>query len=451
VATSTGTPPGPIHLNCPFSKPLEPTEVPDEVPEDFAVEHPRAATGRDGASATDGEQSCETDRERPYVTVTRGTRTLDPGAVGAIAGAVREADRGLIVAGPADVPTPDRVTLAALAEATGFPVLADPLSGHRFGPHVAETVVCGGYDAYLDPRITEAWPDPDVVVRFGASPTSKTLRKYLARAGSRQFLVDPAGGWREAEFAATDLVEADPTAFAGALAERLPGAASEAVEGARREWFDRYQRVERDYRALLSEAGLPREGDVLATVAATAPDPATVFVSNSTPVRDLDRFGEPRVADLRVLGNRGASGIDGITSTALGAGSATEDPLVLVTGDLAYYHDMNGLLALDRCDVEATIVEINNDGGGIFHMLPIEDFEPFESQFKTPHGLDFASTGELYDLAFRREDSIGGLEDALAEALDSSGSHVIEVGSDAERNHREREALQDRVVESLRP
>jgi 2-succinyl-5-enolpyruvyl-6-hydroxy-3-cyclohexene-1-carboxylate synthase len=430
VGKSTGPPAGPVHLNCPFSKPLEPTEVPGDVPERFAAEHPRAALGRDG----------------PYVSLHRGRRTLDAGALASVLEAVAAADRGLIVAGPADAPTPARDDLAALASATRFPVLADPLSGVRFGPHVAETVTCGGYDSYLDARITDAWPDPDVVLRFGASPTSKTLREYLNRADARQFLVDPAGGWREATFAATDRIEADPSWLAGALAGGLQG---DEDTGADHAWLDRFHAVERGYWDLLGDADLPREGGVLATVAANAPDPATMFVSNSMPVRDLDRFGKPGTVDLRVLGNRGASGIDGITSTALGAGSATDDPLLLVTGDLAYYHDMNGLLALGRCDVDATIVEINNDGGGIFHMLPIEEFDPFESQFKTPHGLDFAPTADLYDLAFRREDSIEGVEAALADALDSEGSHVIEVTSDAERSHRRREELQETVVAEL--
>jgi len=435
VATSTGTPAGPVHLNCPFSKPLEPTEVPGDVPEEFGAEYPRAASGRGGGSG-----------ERPYVAVSRGRATLADADLSSVAGAVGAAERGLIVAGPADEPTPDREALAALASATGVPVLADPLSGARFGFHVSEVVACGGYDSYLDARITDSWPDPDVVLRFGASPTSKTLRQYLARTDARQFLVDPGGGWREATFAATDLVKADPSWLARALAEHVgPDEDLASSPG----WRDRFREAERAYWDLLDGADLPREGAVLATVADEAPDPATLFVSNSMPVRDLDRFGRPRTADLRVLGNRGASGIDGITSTALGAGSATDDPLVLVTGDLAYYHDMNGLLALERCDVDVTVVEINNDGGGIFHMLPIEAFEPFEEEFKTPHGLDFAPAGELYDLAFRRERSIDGLEAALETAFGEPGSHVIEVTSDAERNHRRRKALQERVVAEL--
>jgi 2-succinyl-5-enolpyruvyl-6-hydroxy-3-cyclohexene-1-carboxylate synthase len=428
VGEATRPPPGPVHLNCPFSKPLEPTEVPGDVPEEFSTKHPRAASGREG----------------PYVSRHRGRRTLDERALGSVLEAVATADRGLIVAGPADAPTPPRDDLAALASSTGFPVLADPLSGARYGSHVTDVLVCGGYDSYLDARVTEPWPDPDVVLRFGASPTSKTLREYLNRADPRGFLVDSSGGWREATFAATDMIEADTSWLARTLADKIGG--DQAADPA---WVDRFRTVERTYWNLIEDADLPREGGVLAAVVGNAPDPATLFVSNSMPVRDLDRFGEPGEPDRRILGNRGASGIDGITSTALGAGSATDDPLVLITGDLAYYHDMNGLLALGRCDVEATIVEINNDGGGIFHMLPIEEFEPFEEGFKTPHGVDFAPTEDLYDLSFRREHSIEGAKTALADALGSDGSHVIEVTSDAESNHRRREDLQETVVAEL--
>ncbi|HMB51556.1 MAG TPA: thiamine pyrophosphate-dependent enzyme, partial [Natronoarchaeum rubrum] len=167
-------------------------------------------------------------------------------------------------------------------------------------------------------------------------------------------------------------------------------------------------------------------------------------------VRDLDRFGRPRGADLTALGNRGASGIDGIASTALGAGSATDDPLVLVTGDLAYYHDMNGLLAVARCGVDATIVLVNNDGGGIFHLLPIEAFDPpFTDQFKTPHGLDFAPTGELYGLDFSRVETLSAFRDAYDASLAAEGTQVIEFRIDGEESHRTREAIHDAVCERL--
>jgi 2-succinyl-5-enolpyruvyl-6-hydroxy-3-cyclohexene-1-carboxylate synthase len=431
VAEATGTPAGPVHLNVPFRKPLEPIEVPGDVSEDLPERAPRGATGREG----------------PFVRTTRGESRLDDDAVATIADALVAADRPLLVAGPADPPGDGVDALPSLAAALDAPLLADPLSGLRFGDHADDAPVLGAYDAAL--AATEL-PYPDVVLRVGASPTSKPLRKYLADADARQFLVDPAGGWREAAFTATDLVAAAPGWLADALVERIDAGNREADASADPSWPDQFRDLEARHWDLVADARDELfEGGLLADVAHLAPDPSTVVVSNSMPVRDLDRFGRPRDADLRVLANRGASGIDGVTSTALGAGSATEDPLVLVTGDLAYYHDMNGLLSLSRCGVEATIVVVNNDGGGIFHLLPIEQFDPpFTDQFKTPHGLDFAPTGDLYGLRFRRVDSRAAFREAFTEAAPADGTQVIEVVTDADGSHRIRERLTERIVDA---
>ena len=446
LAESTGTPPGPVHLNVPFRKPLEPVEVPGDVPENLAEETP---LGADGRTERDGSP-------RAFVQTAKGKPEISEENLKDVQRILEESERGLLVAGPADAPSPEREALADLAAATGFPILADPLSGHRFG-HADERgdgssdgpVVAGGYDGYLD-AVGDSWPDPEVVIRFGASPTSKVLRQYLEASDARQFLVDPAGGWREATFTATDLLAADPTRFAESLAESVDS--SESRSAATDAWCDRFAAAEWEYWELVEEAREERlfEGGLVSAVAEDAPDPATVMVSNSMPVRDLDRFGRPRGADLTVLGNRGASGIDGITSTGLGAGSATDDPLVLVTGDLAYYHDMNGLLAVARCGVDATVVEINNDGGGIFHMLPIEEFDPpFTDQFRTPHGLDYEATGDLYGLEFERVADLDSFRSAFASSVESDGTQVLEVVTDAESSHRFRDEVAERVAEQV--
>ena len=322
-------------------------------------------------------------------------------------------------------------------------MLADSLSGHRFGDHVAAAPICGGYDSYL---AGVDWPEPDVVVRFGASPTSKVLRKYLAGVDARQYLVDPAGGWREAEFTTTDLVVADETAFAQAVAERSLAPAAETYR-------DRFARAEDAYWNAVEEACDRRlfEGGLVHAVAEGLPDPATCFVSNSMPVRDLDRFSRPRAADVSVLGNRGVSGIDGIVSSGLGAGSASEEPLVLLVGDLALYHDMNGLLALERCGVDATIVLLDNDGGGIFHKLPIEEFDPpFTEQFRTPHGLDFSAVEGLYDLDFRCCESRQEFLDGFERSVGSGGTDLLAVEFDSEASHRYREGVHEEVTAAVR-
>ncbi len=430
VANARNTPAGPVHLNVPFRKPLEPTPVPDDIPDDFDNREPLATKGRDG----------------PFVSISQGRSVPDEATLDSYARAIDTADRGLIVCGPTDNTPLTAAGLRSLAESTGFPVLADPLSGHRFGPQIADIPVCGGYDSYLDGAVNDiAIADPDIVIRFGASPTSKVLRKYLAAVETQQVIVDPAGGWREAEFTASDLVISDPTAFATKVSRRL---SQEAKTTGRSAYQEQFMQLERAYWSTIEDETdrVWFEGAILATVCAHTPDPSTVFVSNSMPVRDMDRFGKPRTENLTVLGNRGVSGIDGITSTALGAGSATDDPLVLVTGDLAFYHDMNGLLALDRCGVDATIVLIDNDGGGIFNMLPIAEFDPpFTEQFQTPHGLDFEPVGSLYGCSFERIDSPERFETAFEESVSSDETEILCLTVDGERSHEIREQLHERV------
>jgi 2-succinyl-5-enolpyruvyl-6-hydroxy-3-cyclohexene-1-carboxylate synthase len=432
VDEASGTPAGPVHLNCPFRKPLEPTRVPpdapDGVPEDWHGGDALASEGRAG----------------PFRTTHDGA-VRSPEGVDRVAAALAVADRPLLVAGPRDPTAASAAELLDLAEASGAPLLADPLSGLRFADGAADAPVLGGYDAVLATDAADSWPAPDLVVRVGASPTSKPLRTYLARHPERHVLVDPAGEPREAEFVASDLVVADPGPFAAALAERADGAADS-------DWTDRWLTAERAHWAVVDGArdGPAWEGGVVGTTLEAAPDPATVFLSNSMPIRDADRFARPRPAAVTALANRGASGIDGVVSTALGAGSATDDPLVVVLGDLAYYHDMNGLLALGRCGVDATVVLVNNDGGGIFHRLPIESFDPpFTEQFRTPHGLDFEPTEELYDLDFERV-APAGFRERYRASVASAGTDVLEVAFDAGDSHDRRDDLTTRLDERLR-
>jgi len=435
LAETTGTPPGPVHVNCPFRKPLEPVDVPGDVPADWNEGDERASEGRPGGA---------------YVETTRGRPTLPADRLDALASTVAEADGGLVVAGPADPVDVAREgyapALADLGATAGFPVLADALSTVRYGPHVADAPILGGYDGYVEDLLDAV--DPDVVLRFGASPTSKPLRKALAARDVRQVLVDPAGEWRDAEFATDELLVADPVHVARGIADRLDDADDGRGASTPSAAVERALAMDDAFAAGVKRARGDDsvgafEGAVLADAVANAPEPATVVVSNSMPVRDVDRFAAASDRAVRVLANRGASGIDGVTSTALGAGSATADDLVYVTGDLAFYHDMNGLLALSRCDVEATIVVVNNDGGGIFHELPIAKFDPpFTEQFRTPHGLDFEPAGDLYDVPFERV-GVDAFPAAYRDAVAAPGSRVLEVAFDAAASHDARSAVTD--------
>ncbi len=433
VIEASKNPAGPVHLNVPFAKPLEPVEMEGDIPDFFEEKYPLESTGR----------------KKGFINTIQGNQKLNDKDVQKLSKSISKANKGLIFVGPASICRPNSQNLPSpnllskLAQTTNFPILADPVSTLRFGEHINKTVVCGGYDSYLAEKISSGLPDPDVVIRFGASPTSKNLRKYFKRSNCRQFIIDPSGGWPEAEFTATDLLICDPDHFSRSLS-------SELTVREETNWLEKFRELEKKYWKIIDGFSKYFEGSILNKIISLAPDPSTIFVSNSMSVRDLDRFGKPSSSDITVIGNRGASGIDGIISSGLGASSGTEDNLILVTGDHAFYHDMNGLLAMKRCGINATIVLINNDGCGIFHMLPIENFDPpFTTYFKSPHGLNFQPTKEIYDLDFTSVDNMDGFKDAYNTATKRNNASIVEVKVESERSHRIREELQDTVKKEL--
>jgi 2-succinyl-5-enolpyruvyl-6-hydroxy-3-cyclohexene-1-carboxylate synthase len=428
-----------VHLNLPFAKPLEPTEGTGDTPPAFSEKHPLAALGREG--------------EEPFTRVTSGVLKLGTSDVERIVGILHGAERGLIVAGP--VPRAEDVgpAVLALGAATRFPVLADPLSGARFGPSGRAHVVAG-YDLFLRSASVRRALDPDVIVRIGGSPTSSSLLAYLVESQDRsQLVVDDGMRWKDHAATAHLYARATPGPLLRDLAlgvESLRGPDSEADSAWQRRWAD----VESRTLAVLDHPpgeGL-LEGEVLAQVARTLPSEANLLVGNSMPIRDLDAFGRPRGERVHVFGNRGASGIDGMVSTALGIRVATGRPTAAVLGDLAFYHDMNGLLAAKTLGIAVVFVVLNNDGGGIFHTLPVRDHEPaFSRFFATPHGLDFETASELYGLPFTRIDETTDLPAALSEYVAlGGGPGVLEIRTQRAATHERRRRVLSAVEEALK-
>ena len=423
ASTASAAPAGPVHLNFAFREPLipEPIAIPDGLsPADALAWRGRA----DGA---------------PWVAVTDAPPVMDAAVLRRLASALRAARRPLIVCGP----QPDdalAAPLAALAARVGAPLLADPLSQARWGAH-DRSVVIDRYDAALRDETVAAALAPDLVLRIGGIPTSKPLLQYLDRhATARQVVVD-AARWPDPSLLAAEVVHADPRLLVAGLRATLGD--DNAVPTADPAWRARWRRV--DAAAATALAGYvaacaePFDGRALAEVAALVPAGGTLFVSSSMPVRDLDAFAAGETRALRVLANRGANGIDGVISTALGAAAVTRveggGPLVLVIGDLAFYHDMNGLLAAKLHALDATIVLINNDGGGIFSFLP-QAAHPahFEQLFGTPHGLDFAPAAALYGAHYTRAETWDAFRTGVRAGVAGRGLHVVELRTDRARN-----------------
>lgn len=321
--------------------------------------------------------------------------------------------RGLIVCGGGETDPGFPAAVTQLARQLGCPLLADPLSGLRFGAH-ERSAVLSRYDAFLR---RAAIPRPDWVLRFGAMPVSKFLQRFLAGlAGVPQIMVDATGRWSDPLQRASHVLRADGVALCRQLSEL-------AVQAAPPDWLAAWQ-AEEQRAAQLATLDPPLEAAVVQAILARLPEGAILFSGNSMAIRELDAYSGCGGAARRILGNRGASGIDGNVSTALGLAAGSGQPVLALLGDLTFFHDMNGLAAARGLDV--VFVVLNNNGGGIFSYLPQAQLEEFEHAWLTPLNLDFSHAAALHGLAYHRVDGAADFSAVLAEAL-AGGAHLVEV------------------------
>jgi 2-succinyl-5-enolpyruvyl-6-hydroxy-3-cyclohexene-1-carboxylate synthase len=378
-------PAGPVHLNVPLREPLVPVFRGDAGP---AVHPPEVFGGPPPAAVPAG-----------------------------LAERLEDAGPGILVAGASDL-ADAWPALQALSAALGWPILADPLSNLRTVADPDSRII-SRYDLVLrGPARTVL--TPAVAVRFGAPPTSKVLNTWLESIPT--WVVDPDGGFR------------DPTLGAAAFWTGGPPAAATAVAVRDGRWLARWQAAERladdALRTALGEIGAAApefEGLWYPRLQAPWARGLAVMVGNSMPVRDLDSFFGRAAGGPRFWGNRGAMGIDGVLSTGLGLAAEGQRVLVIL-GDLSFFHDQNGLLAARLGRLDATVVVVHNDGGGIFSFLPQHALDPgtFETLFGTPHGLDFEGTARTYGLPFRRVTHVDELEAAVRATLGEPGTHLVE-------------------------
>ncbi len=358
--------PGPVHFNVPFREPLHP-----------AVGTPIPVDSTSGQTLVRAE-------EAPNVEEVRS--------------ALHGVERGMIVCGPREADDGFGQAVHALGAALGFPVLAEAASNARFGfpAAIAHTDLLLRHPPFANAFV------PQLVLRFGGGLTPKTTQAWLDASGARLFVFSEGGQTIDPLHRAHRVIRGNAVAVCRALLPRVPGGSGY------RESFLRADAIAQ--RALV---GAPLgEASIAASVAAHAR--SNLFLSSSMPIRDADAFAAAGARQLRVFSNRGANGIDGITSTAAGVAAATGQPTVLLTGDLALLHDLHGLLIARQHHIPLTIVAVNNDGGGIFSFLPIADRQDhFEALFGTPHGLDFSHLAALSGARLERPETLTELEAAL--------------------------------------
>jgi len=402
--------PGPVHLNVPWRDPLGPEPRPGDV----SASRPLALEGRD--------------QGRPLTTVPPAPAPPADGLIAAVAERIRESHRGVILAGRLrDAAAAEAI--AGLATAAGLPLLAEPTSQLRSGPHERANVI-GAYEPVARARPPEL--TPDFVLRFGELPTCKPLRQWLAQLDDvPQLAVDATYGWYEPIRTAGAIVRAEPGPLADAVSRALDGTVAEE------DWTWAWTEVDRLVRetiaAELEDLREPTEPGLQLALGGLYADGDLVYTASSMPIRDQEAFLPGSDADLLFLANRGANGIDGLVSSGIGAAAASGRPTVIVTGDLGLLHDLGGLAALAAgVDVPVRIVVVANGGGGIFDFLPqASQLDPaeFEALLGTPRDLDLGRAAALFGLPHHRIATLAELGPALA-----AGTGLIEVPVDRASN-----------------
>ncbi|MEA2418060.1 MAG: 2-succinyl-5-enolpyruvyl-6-hydroxy-3-cyclohexene-carboxylate synthase [Thermoleophilaceae bacterium] len=376
--TAAGERPGPVHLNFPLREPLAP--------------EPEPLPAADWAGRPDG---------RPWTELRDHTAAPHADEVQELAARIAAEPRGAIVCGS----TAEQVAepAARLAAACGWPLLADPTSGVRCGPHDRSHVVAH-YDVLLRVERFAAGHAPGLVLRVGDMPTSKPLRSWVGDAP--QVVLDPHATWQDPTRRAELLLRANaaPTLDAVAAAVTMRDPTRDPA------WLQAWRTADAAVPAALAAAPDAFEPKLLAGLEPELPDGAIVWLSSSMPVRDVEAYFPQSPKRLRFLANRGANGIDGVVSSAAGAALAGGAPAWLLTGELALLHDIGGLLAARRAQADLQVVCINNGGGAIFDFLPVaEHADPalYEEHVATPSRADLAVLApEIRELRTDRQTNV---------------------------------------------
>lgn len=405
VAEATGRRPGPVHLNLPFREPL--------VGESGAL-----PPARDGAWTTQ------------YLAA-----VPSPGDIERLAARL-SGRRGVVLAGRGA----GRGVLG-LARALGWPVLADPLSGARECEH--HVVV--GFDPILRSPVAAGALAAEMVLRVGQPPASKVLAQWIASTGAEVIQITGIDAVVDPDHRVSVRMTGDVDAVCAGLAGAVRAVPDDVS------WLQAWVAAETAAQAAISRwCDTHWSEPTVARTVADSVGSSHLVVSSSMPVRDLEWFGTV-TPEATVHANRGANGIDGVVSTAVGVALATGEPTVLFIGDVALLHDANGLIGLGRRGVQVTIVVTNNDGGAIFSFLPqasVVDGRVFEALYGTPHGVSFAALAAAHGIEHVEVGDVASLAAAVSTARES-GVRIVETRFDRGANPAVHDDLNAAVVAAV--
>lgn len=417
VAVAKGSPEGPVHINMPFREPLLPNLNKENL---FEMK----------------------ERNNGFIKIQKGDNVLDEQTIKYVAETLNAVQKGIIVCGPIDHPAFCQ-SVVKLAEKLKYPILADPLSQLRSGNRNVDYII-DTYDTFLREDLAKEKLKPEVIIRFGAMPISKALTIFLKENhDARQLVIDNGQGFRDPALLSTDMYYCEEHSFCTSLVEQLTNH-SETT------YIDKWKDINLITKSMLSrinDSTELSEGKLFSLLQDVLPKDSTLFVGNSMPIRDLDTFFHLNDNSIKIMANRGANGIDGIISTALGVGTINQ-PLILVLGDLTFFHDLNGLIVSKLYDISITIILINNNGGGIFSFLPQSSVpNHFDLLFGTPLNLDFRHIIEMYDGHYELIQNWDQFSTAFTK---NKGLNVFEIRTNRDNNVAEHRKLWNDVSQEIR-
>jgi 2-succinyl-5-enolpyruvyl-6-hydroxy-3-cyclohexene-1-carboxylate synthase len=422
VFESTVSSKGPVHLNFPFRKPLEPDSCTDEVGNEI-INSARLVLPEKGDLYNRNEKDFSSEKWFREV-----------------AAFLIKLKKGLIIAGPDSYDASFVRNCTKLSSLLGYPVFADGASQLRFGKHKKDNILYN-FEGYLRSDSFEIKYKPKIILQFGRTVTSKGLENYLEKCTAVRFLINEYGDWFDPANRANASFVCKPSLFCEKMLGYLkPKIINRNSNG----WAASVKKI--DERALvikneiIGQSGFPNECGIIEELINLVPDNSRLMVSNSLPVRDFDYFAPAADKNIIVYNNRGASGIDGIVSTALGIAAAGKSDTILLTGDSAFYYDINALLAAKKYKIKLIVLLINNNGGGIFEGLPVSGLgKVFREYFTAPHNLNFSTLVKAFGGSYSLVKSRNNLKTEFNKALKRKEFSVLEVKTDARASLKVRE------------
>lgn len=411
ATTALASPAGPVHLNFPFREPL----VPD-------LDRENLFQARE--------------RENGYVSIERGVPILDHHQFERLAEVLKCYSRGVIVCGSIEQDGFIDAVIK-LSRQLQFPILADPLSQLRSGKHDGTNII-DTYDTFLRNDDAKEALSPDIILRFGAMPVSKALTIFLKEnKEAEQWVIDSGSGWRDPSLLSTSMIYCNEREFCHSLASLIE---EKKADDYLKKWTGLNDFTKRTLSNIRDSSQLS-EGKLFHLLSDILPEGSTLFVGNSMPIRDLDSFFYFNEKSIRIMANRGANGIDGTISTALGASTVLQ-PLYLVVGDLTFFHDLNGLIAAKLYQLNIKIIVINNNGGGIFSFLPQASYpKNFEQLFGTPLDLKFEHVVHMYNGSYDLITDWDHFTSSFRRNMENEGLSVMEVTTNRATNLQEHRDL----------